>query len=344
MDIANGATDVSLYFVLRDSTTREAKSDVTVTDIDLYYMQEGAAMSVKADASALAAADSAHADNSAFNCGRGLYRVDWPDIWSGGIGKTVQLLLECAGVDPVFLEVQLSPPGHVASVAADAITDDAIHADAVTKLQNGLSTLDTGDIPTVEAIQSGLSTFDASSDTVDVGAVAGVAVADVADFKADVSGLSTLDTDDIPTVEAIQSGLSTLTAQQVWEYGTRTLSSFATLVADMATAVWGAVSRTLTAFSFTPSLHADYDAAKTAASQTSVNDIPTNTELAAALDALPTALENAAAVAAHASFLKVLAFASGKVTKSGNAYTFYAADGTTSLFTLTMAESLRTPS
>jgi hypothetical protein len=66
-------------------------------------------------------------------------------------------------------------------------------------------------------------------------------------------------------VTEIQSGLSTLTAQQVWEYGTRTLSSFGTLVADVAAAVWGAAARTLTAFGFTPSLDAAYDAAKTAA-------------------------------------------------------------------------------
>lgn len=36
-------------------------------------------------------------------------------------------------------------------------------------------------------------------------------------------------------VTTIQSGLSTLTAQQVWEYGTRTLSSFGTLVSDIVT-------------------------------------------------------------------------------------------------------------
>jgi len=48
-------------------------------------------------------------------------------------------------------------------------------------------------------------------------------------------------------LDALVSSRSTLTAQQVWEYATRTLSSFGTLVADVATAVWGAVTRTLTA-------------------------------------------------------------------------------------------------
>jgi hypothetical protein len=51
-------------------------------------------------------------------------------------------------------------------------------------------------------------------------------------------------------VTAVQSGLSTLTAQQVWEYATRTLSSFGSLVSDVVTAVWGATIRTLSAFGF----------------------------------------------------------------------------------------------
>jgi len=51
-------------------------------------------------------------------------------------------------------------------------------------------------------------------------------------------------------LDATISSRSTLTAAQVWEYGTRTLSSFGTLVADTAAAVWTYVSRTLTAFDF----------------------------------------------------------------------------------------------
>lgn len=69
------------------------------------------------------------------------------------------------------------------------------------------------------------------------------------------------------TVTSIRTGLSTLTAQQVWEYSARSLTTFGTLVADTATAVWAVATRTLSAFSFTPSLHASYDAAKTAAQQ-----------------------------------------------------------------------------
>jgi len=42
---------------------------------------------------------------------------------------------------------------------------------------------------------------------------------------------------------------SSHSAADVWTSGTRTLSSFGTLVADIATAVWGAVARTLTTLS-----------------------------------------------------------------------------------------------
>ena len=72
MIVANGSTDVTTYFVLRDSTNHAPKTDVTITDIDLYYLEQGAAMAAKVDATALAAADSAHADNKGYHVGQGL--------------------------------------------------------------------------------------------------------------------------------------------------------------------------------------------------------------------------------------------------------------------------------
>jgi len=111
MDVVNGSTDVTTYFVLRDSTTHAPKTDVTIADIDLYYLEQGAAMAAKVDATALAAADSAHGDNQAFHCGHGLYRVDWPDgAFDGGVGKIVELIVVCIGVDTTFLEVELKDP------------------------------------------------------------------------------------------------------------------------------------------------------------------------------------------------------------------------------------------
>ena len=109
MKVANGTTDVTTYFVLRDSTNHAPKTDVTVTDIDLYYVEELAAISSKVDATALAAADSAHSDNKAYHVGQGLYRIDWPDTcFNGGVGKKCILIVVCSGVDTTFLEVELT--------------------------------------------------------------------------------------------------------------------------------------------------------------------------------------------------------------------------------------------
>lgn len=109
MQVANGTADVTTYFVLRDSTNHAPKTDVTITDIDLYYCEQRAAMAAKVDATALAAADSAHADNKAFHVGQGLYRIDWPDeAFNGGVGKVVNLIVVCTGVDTTFLEVELT--------------------------------------------------------------------------------------------------------------------------------------------------------------------------------------------------------------------------------------------
>jgi hypothetical protein len=114
---ANGSTDVTTYFVLRDSTNHNPKTDVTITDIDLYYVEQGAAISAKVDATALAAADSAHADNKAFHVGQGLYRIDWPDAaFDGGAGKHVILIVVCSGVDTTFLDVELSPAVDVVAI------------------------------------------------------------------------------------------------------------------------------------------------------------------------------------------------------------------------------------
>jgi hypothetical protein len=114
---ANGSTDVTTYFVLRDSTNHNPKTDVTVTDIDLYYVEQGEAIAAKVDATALAAADSAHADNKAFHVGQGLYRIDWPDAaFDGGVGKHVILIVVCAGVDTTFLDVELSPAVNVKQI------------------------------------------------------------------------------------------------------------------------------------------------------------------------------------------------------------------------------------
>lgn len=119
--IENGATSVTEYFVLRDSTTDAPKTDVTVTDIDIYYQEEGAAQSASANCTALAAADSAYASGGAYHVGNGLYRIDWPNAaFDGGSGTTVILIVVCSGVHTVYKEIGLSPSIGVTSTVNDA--------------------------------------------------------------------------------------------------------------------------------------------------------------------------------------------------------------------------------
>ena len=69
-----------------------------------------------------------------------------------------------------------------------------------------------------------------------------------------------------------KSAWSTLTAQQVWEYGTRSLTSLGSAVADMVAGVWAAATRTLTdktGFSLTSA----YNPAKDAASATNLQGV-----------------------------------------------------------------------
>ena len=132
--IQKGATDITTYFVLRDNSTHAPKLAVTITDIDVYYITSGAAISAKADLTALAAADSAHADNKGFEVGQGVYRIDWPDVWTGAAGKKVQLIVVCAGVDTVFDEVVLSPAVNVTEINAVAASASKLSLSASTMI------------------------------------------------------------------------------------------------------------------------------------------------------------------------------------------------------------------
>jgi hypothetical protein len=105
--VKKGSIDIITYWILRDSTTHLPKTSVTITDIDIYYTIEKAAISSKADLTALSAATDAHTDNKGFEIGRGIYRIDFSDIWTGEVGTKVQLMVECSGIDTVYDEVQI---------------------------------------------------------------------------------------------------------------------------------------------------------------------------------------------------------------------------------------------
>ena len=76
---------------------------------------------------------------------------------------------------------------------------------------------------------------------------------------------------DAPNVTAIAAFVS-----GVWGAAVRTVTNTIPSTGDIATAVWAAATRTLSAFGFTPSIDPAYDAAKTAASASNLAAVATN--------------------------------------------------------------------
>ena len=165
MIVQASKTDVTTYVHLDDSTTHAPNASVTVTDIDLYYVKELAAISAKVDCTALAAATSAHADNKAFNVGQGIYRIDWPDAaFSGSVGTKVELIVVCASIDTVFIEVELSPSVSAAGAGSTAWTytvTDSVTADPIPFAEVRISTdvAGTNVIARATSNTSGVATF-----------------------------------------------------------------------------------------------------------------------------------------------------------------------------------------
>lgn len=133
-----------------------------------------------------------------------------------------------------------------AKVADNAIDAGAIATDAITEIQNGLMLASSYTTPpTVAQIRTEIDTNSTKLD-----AAVSTRLASASYTAPDNAGIDTLEgrlTEPraalLDNLDATISSRSTLTAQQVWEYGTRTLSSFGTLIAD----IWASVSRTLTA-------------------------------------------------------------------------------------------------
>ena len=124
MQVEGGTTDVTTYFALRLTADGTAATGLTITNFDLQYVRSGAAPSAKVDATALAATDSAHADNKAIEIDAtdqpGVYRVDWPDAaFAAGVPEVV-LTVKVATAFTEHLAVQIDAPVDVAKVDGDA--------------------------------------------------------------------------------------------------------------------------------------------------------------------------------------------------------------------------------
>jgi len=107
-----GKTDVSINALLLDSATGAPKTGLTIADIDLVYARPRAA-AVKNDATALAAVDSAHADNKAIEIDStnapGLYRCDFADAaFAAGVEQVTLIVREASCLD-ARIDVSLDP-------------------------------------------------------------------------------------------------------------------------------------------------------------------------------------------------------------------------------------------
>jgi ABC-type metal ion transport system substrate-binding protein len=309
MIVANGSTDVTTYFVLRDSTKHAPKTDVTITDIDLYYLEQGAAMAAKVDATALAAADSAHADNKGYHTGQGLYRIDWPDeAFNGGVGKRAYLIVVCTGVDTTFLEVELSPNVNTNSLTADVITAAGIADNAFANEHFANGALTSTEITSA----GGCVVASIANDAITAAAIQNGAI-DAATFAANAI-TSTVIADDAITAAKLNTGAITADAFAAnaitnaavaddVDVNVKTMTAgviTAAVIADGAIdantfaagaldAVWSTAARTLTAIdedNTTLDLDATIEAILAAS---------------ATIAALPTAAENADAVWDEAS-------------------------------------------
>ena len=120
--VENGSTSNSVYVVM-ETAAGVPTAGITVTELDLYFVEYQTAPSAKIDLAALAAGSSAYnAAGAAADCNNGLYRIDLPDAaFDGGIGTQVTIMV----VDPngtyrtAFLTVELSPSVNAVTVAGN---------------------------------------------------------------------------------------------------------------------------------------------------------------------------------------------------------------------------------
>lgn len=239
MQVTGGSTDVTTYFVLRLAADGTEATSLTITNFDLQYTRSGATPAAKVDATALGAANSAHADNQAIEIDAtdqpGLYRVDWPDAAFAAGVREVILTVKCATCFTEHLRVQIDAPVNVTSLNAGQqslldlkdFADDGydpstnkvqglVLADTVTNLTNAPTNGDlTATMKTSVTTAATAATPIAASVTGNVGgnvtgSVGSVATGGItaASFAANAITAAKLDPD---VTTELQSGLATAT-------------------------------------------------------------------------------------------------------------------------------------
>jgi hypothetical protein len=162
LTLPNGATSQSIYLTIRDNYG-DPNTAVVVTTLDLYTIEQGAAIAAKVDCTALAAADSAYSSGGAYHCGYGVVRIDLPNTaLDGGYGKSVKVVVASAGNQQAEATITLNAQTGDAYVPALAAQTAAELWNSPTKAR----TILTGENKAL-AKEETLTGLDALLDTID---------------------------------------------------------------------------------------------------------------------------------------------------------------------------------
>jgi len=196
-EVKKDATDQTFYVKLIDPTSGDEETGLTITDLDMSYVRNRAA-AVKADATALAAADSAHGDNKMIEVdgtnAKGLYRADFPDAaFATGVDKVI-LVIAGAAIDTAYIHVDLidNTNGDLKTLIDAVNTDLANETDGLGALKALIDTLTTN-VGTVDTVVDGIQT-DLSNGTDGLGALKALIDAVNTDLSNATDGLGALKT------------------------------------------------------------------------------------------------------------------------------------------------------
>jgi len=245
--LKKGATDQSVVIFIPDSssTSGAGKTGLAYNTASLtcYYVRPGSAaaqLSLVTQTVTGAHTDGGFVEIDATNM-PGVYRLDLSDaILASGVNSAVVMLKGASGMAPVPLEIQLTD--FDLNTATQDVNVTKIGGTTQTARDIGTSVLLAADQAVNVTKWKGSTAPDKMPSTLAAADVTGNLPANILQWN----------TGSLPTV-----GTSTLTAQQVWEYATRTLSAF-------GFGVTVSTNNDKTGYS----LIAAYDAAKTAGTST----------------------------------------------------------------------------
>jgi hypothetical protein len=163
-NIVKGTTNVTRYVMVVDSSDGSPETGATITLFDLQYTRAGEDPAAKADATALGATNSAHADNKMYEVdgtsSPGLYRVDWPDAAFALGADSVILVVTQTGFAPAVEEITLGDPFVPTSAAVSTPPKASPSGFTITSGENEANTEDStfakdGTTHDIEAVTDG---------------------------------------------------------------------------------------------------------------------------------------------------------------------------------------------